>query len=191
MKDYLWQELKASREQFALAANKEAANSRKDKADAESALAQQRLNLANLQIKNDTLTAALGELQSAKDAAVEALRQREQVKRKEESTQVTIAAADSGAQTEEGDEGLRLEMERSRLEAALDEAQEANSRLEDELKKTEASLGVRLTEIQSLKNELTRRQVGFLNTIVTIVFQLSFFLPGNDAERHHIAWNQV
>ena len=157
MKDYLWQELKASREQFALAANKEAANSRKDKADAESALAQQRLNLANLQIKNDTLTAALGELQSAKDAAVEALRQREQVKRKEESTQVTIAAADSGAQTEEGDEGLRLEMERSRLEAALDEAQEANSRLEDELKKTEASLGVRLTEIQSLKNELTRR----------------------------------
>ena len=103
------------------------------------------------------MTAALGELQSAKDAAVEALRQREQVKRKEESTQVTIAAADSGAQTEEGDEGLRLEMERSRLEAALDEAQEANSRLEDELKKTEASLGVRLTEIQSLKNELTRR----------------------------------
>ena len=59
--------------------------------------------------------------------------------------------------TEEGDEELRLEMERSRLEAALDEAQEANSRLEDELKKTEASLGVRLTEIQSLKNELTRR----------------------------------
>ena len=156
MKDHLWQELKASREQFALAANKEAANSRKDKADAESALAQQRLNLANLQIKNDTLTAALGELQSAKDAAVEALRQREQVKRKEGSTQVTIAAADSGAQTEEGDEELRLEMERSRLEAALDEAQEANSRLEDELKKTEASLGVRLTEIQSLKNELTK-----------------------------------
>jgi uncharacterized protein YhaN len=49
-----------------------------------------------------------------------------------------------------------VRLERSKLEAALDEAQRTSRQLEDELKKTEARHFPRLQEIERLKNELTK-----------------------------------